>query len=88
MNNLFWQTLGSTAAVLTMFSFIPQIIKILKSKSAQDVSILTLIQLSCGVFLWMIYGIHLKDLIIIIANGITLTSLIILLILYFKYGKK
>lgn len=88
MNNLFWQALGSTAAVLTMFSFIPQIIKILKSKSARDVSIITLIQLSSGVLLWMIYGIHLKDIIIIGANGITLVSLSILLILYFKYGKK
>lgn len=82
---MFWKIIGSTAAVLTMFSFVPQIIKALKTKSVKDVSIITLFQLSIGVVLWILYGFHLKDLIIILANSITLTSLIILLYLYFNY---
>lgn len=82
-----WPIIGSAAAVLTMFSFIPQIIKIIKAKSVKDVSLITLIQLSLGVSLWIVYGIHLKDVIIIGANGITLTTLLILLCLYFNYGR-
>ena len=62
-----------------MFSFIPQIIKSFKTKSVKDVSIVTLFQLSLGVSLWIAYGIHLKDAIIIAANSIMLFSLIILL---------
>jgi MtN3 and saliva related transmembrane protein len=85
---MLWTIIGSTAAVLTMFSFIPQIIKILKNKSAKDVSLVTFLQLSLGVSLWIVYGIHLKDAIIITANGITLITLIILLGLYFNYGKQ
>ncbi len=70
---------------MTMFSFIPQIIKVWKSKCARDVSLFTLLQLSLGVLLWIIYGVRLKDLIIITANSITLVTLVILLYLYFKY---
>lgn len=71
-----------------MLSFIPQIIKVLKKKSAKDVSPVTLFQLSLGVSLWIAYGIHLKNAVIITANFITLLTLIILLFLYFSYGRK
>ncbi len=84
---MLWTIIGLCAAVLTMFAFIPQIIKGLKTRSVKDVSLLTLIQLSIGVSLWIVYGIHLKDTIIITANAITLTTLIILLSLYFNYGR-
>lgn len=85
---MFWKIIGVIAASLTMFAFIPQIIKILKVKSVKDVSLLTLLQLSLGVSLWTAYGIYLKDHIIIIANLVTLTSLGILLFLYFRYRKE
>lgn len=85
---MIWTIIGSSAAALTMFAFFPQILKSLKTKSVKDVSIITLFQLSLGVSLWIIYGVHLKNLIIITANSITLFSLIILLALYFFYGNK
>lgn len=85
---MFWQVIGSSAAVLTMFSFIPQIIKVVKTKSAKDVSLFTLLQLSLGVSLWIAYGLHLRNIIIIAANSLTLLSLIVLLYLYFNYGRK
>lgn len=83
---MLWKLIGIAAAVLTMFSFIPQIARSLRTKSVKDVSPITLFQMSSGVFLWMIYGIYLKDPIIIIANLTTLITLVILLFLYFKYG--
>ncbi len=83
-----WYFIGASAAVLTMFGFVPQIIKILKTKSVRDVSIITLAQFTLGIFLWLLYGIHLKNIIIIGANAVTLASLIFGLILYFKYSKK
>lgn len=81
---MFWLIIGSTAAILTMFSFVPQIVKALKTKSTKDLSLITVLQLSFGVLLWIAYGIHLRNAIIITANSITLTSLIILLFVYFK----
>jgi len=85
---MMWLLIGFSAAGLTMFAFIPQIIKILKTKSVKDMSLVTLFQLSVGVSLWIAYGIHLNDRIIIIANSITLFSLVVLLLLYFCYGRR
>lgn len=84
---MFWSVIGTSAAVLTMLSFIPQIIKALKTKSVKDVSTVTLLQFSLGALLWIIYGIHLENAIIIMANIVTLISLIILLFLYMFFHR-
>jgi len=85
---MFWQILGALAATLTMFSFLPQIVKSIKRRSVSDVSLVMLCQLSLGVFLWIVYGVYRRDPIIIIANLITLSSLLILLYLYFFFQRK
>ena len=82
---MIWSIVGTGAAILTMFSFIPQIIKITRKKSASDVSLVMLWQLTCGVSLWILYGIHLRDAIIIIANSVILITLITAIGLFFKY---
>lgn len=83
-----WTIIGFSAATLTMFAFAPQIIKVFRNKSAKDISVATLLQLSLGVALWIAYGIHRKDTIIITANAVTLLSLFVLLYLYFSYRKE
>ena len=83
-----WQVVGSAAATLTMFGFVPQIHKILKTHSAKDVSHLMLFQSSLGTLLWMLYGVHREDNIMIIANVISLTTLITVIGLCFKYKRK
>ena len=82
-----WNIIGLTAATLTMFSFIPQIVKVIKTRSAKDVSLITLVQTTVGVFLWFIYGMAKNDLIIILANAVSFITLIILLTFYYKYGR-
>ncbi|MBN1913372.1 MAG: SemiSWEET transporter [Candidatus Omnitrophica bacterium] len=83
-----YRYIGILAAALTMFGFLPQIIKTYASKSAKDISLLTLLQFACGISLWIIYGIFLEDAIIITANSVTLTTLIVLLYFYYKYGNQ
>jgi len=85
---MYWPLVGVAAALLTMFAFIPQIIKSLKSKSVKDVSLMTLIQFAVGVALWMIYGIYRKDPILIYANLFSLLSVTVLIFMYFNYGKE
>jgi len=84
---MIWTLIGIAAATLTMFSFIPQIARSLRTKSVKDVSPVTLFQLSLGVFLWIIYGIARLDPVIITANIVTFITLTILIVLYFKYGR-
>ena len=83
---MLWTIIGACAATLTMFSFIPQLFRALRTKSVHDVSPITLFQLSAGVCLWLIYGIARRDPIIIIANATTIITLAILIYLFFKFG--
>lgn len=64
---------GSLAGGLTTIAFIPQVVRTWKTRSAQDISLFMFLLFSCGVMLWLIYGIMLQALPIILANGITLT---------------
>ena len=84
---MFWKLIGLTAAGLTSFAFIPQVLKMYTSKSAKDLSLVTLLQLSAGVSLWILYGIYLKDSIIIFANAVTLLTLLSADFLYYKYRR-
>ncbi len=63
---------GSLAGALTTIAFIPQVVRTWKTRSAQDISLFMFLLFSCGVLLWLIYGILLHALPIILANGITL----------------
>jgi MtN3 and saliva related transmembrane protein len=64
--------IGSLAGGLTTIAFIPQVVRTWKTRSAQDISLFMFLLFSCGVLLWLIYGILLHALPIILANGITL----------------
>jgi len=79
--------IGSSAAVFTMFSFLPQVIKVIRTKSARDVSVAMLILQNLGVSLWVAYGIARRDPVIILANSVSLLILLSLLFLYSKYGR-
>jgi MtN3 and saliva related transmembrane protein len=82
-----WELIGSGAAILTMFGFVPQILKIYHSKSVEDVSFLMLVQFSIGMLLWLLYGIHIQDKILIVSNAVSFSTLIVAVGLYLKYRK-
>ena len=64
------KAIGFCAAFLTTFGFVPQFIKLIKTKQTEGLSLLMMIQISCGLLLWLIYGILRKDIVLIAANGI------------------
>ena len=80
-----WELIGSGAALLTMFGFVPPIIKTRKTKSVEDVSLHMLLQFALGMLLWLLYGIHIRNSILIVANAISFVSLVIAIGLFFKY---
>ena len=77
--------IGFIAAFLTTFAFFPQAIKVWKTKSTKDISLLMFALFTLGVFLWLIYGIILSDVPIILANSITLILALFILINKMKY---
>lgn len=71
---------GYSAAILTTASFLPQAIKVLRTRDTAALSLTMFSVFTCGVFLWVIYGFMLEDKALIIANTITgILSLVILI---------
>lgn len=64
--------LGYFAAVCTTVAYIPQVIKVYKTKSTNDISLGMFSLMTLGVFCWMIYGFLIDALPVILANLITL----------------
>ena len=77
---------GYFAAILTTAAFLPQLIKTLKTKKADDVSLTTLIMFIIGLLSWIIYGYKISSTPILFANLITLILNLLILIskLYFS----
>ena len=77
---------GYIAAILTTAAFLPQLIKTLKTKKADDVSLITLIMFIIGVLCWIIYGYKISSIPILLANLITfiLNLLILISKIYFS----
>ncbi len=78
---------GYFAATLTTAAFLPQLIKTLKTKKADDVSLTTLIMFIIGVLFWIIYGYKISSSPILIANLITLTLNLSILISKIYFSK-
>ena len=85
MDAIIWTVIGAVAASLTTFGFVPQILKIWRSKSVGDVSVVTFYQFTAGVTLWAIYGYSREDFIVMSANVIALATLVMALTLYYRY---
>tara|TARA_Y100000816_G_C25763851_1_gene401152 strand:- start:31 stop:294 length:264 start_codon:yes stop_codon:yes gene_type:complete len=79
---------GYFAAILTTTAFLPQLIKTLNTKKAEDVSLITLIMFISGVGFWIIYGYAISSFPILIANIVTFTLNLFILFSKIYYAKK
>lgn len=64
--------IGLCAAFLTTASFVPQALRVWRTRSTKDISLTMFTMMFTGICLWLAYGIFLQDLPLILANGITL----------------
>lgn len=78
--------IGSFAGFLTTICAIPQIVVLIKNKSAENISFLTFIILFIGQFLWIIYGFIIHNTQLIVTNIISLflTFLVIFFGMYYS----
>ncbi|HKL73187.1 MAG TPA: SemiSWEET transporter [Candidatus Onthovivens sp.] len=63
---------GYIAAILTTISFIPQLIKVIKTRNTDSISLIMYILFVVGVICWVGYGIFKVDIPVILANCFTL----------------
>jgi MtN3 and saliva related transmembrane protein len=67
------EIIGLIAAVCTTFAFIPQVIKVWKTKQTKDLSLRMYSIMFIGILLWLVYGIRIDSLSIMLANVVTAT---------------
>ena len=70
--------IGLVAGTLTTVSFVPQVFRCWRRRSAEDLSLAMLLAFTAGVALWDVYGLMLRAWPIILANGITLLLAMVL----------
>lgn len=64
--------IGLVATACTALAFLPQVIKTWRTRSTGDLSLPMFLLMTFGVFLWLVYGVVLRDLPLIIGNAVTL----------------
>ena len=79
---------GSIAAACTTVSFVPQLIRVYRLKSAHEISLIMFLVFSFGVFLWMLYGIFIRSFPVILANSFTLALSLAILALKIRYDRQ
>lgn len=86
MNSL--DLIGMSAATLTTASFLPQVIRLWRTRDSEGISLITFSVFSAGVVLWLIYGILLHSLPIIIANTVTIVLSIAIVVLTIRFRRQ
>jgi MtN3 and saliva related transmembrane protein len=79
--------LGYAAGAITSLTFLPQVLKTWKEKSAKDVSLMMFIIAAINEVMWIIYGALLDNWVIILTNAIVLTMSLIMILLKLRYNK-
>jgi len=77
---------GYLAASLTTIAFLPQVIKTIRLKKTDEISLVMYLLFCLGLLFWLIYGLMITNIPLIIANGITLILATIILFFKIKFG--
>ena len=72
--------LGLIAGTCTTLSFLPQVIRTLRTRHARDLSAAWLLIFGLGTALWLTYGLLKSDVAVASANGVTFALVMVLIV--------
>lgn len=81
------EILGYAAGAVTAFTFLPQVIKTWKEKSARNVSLLMFIIAFVNEVMWIAYGVLSNNWVIISTNIVMITMCSLMIFLKLRYNK-
>jgi len=87
LNQHMVENIGFVAAFCTTAAFVPQLLRVLKLRSARDISLGTFLLFSVGVTLWLLYGLSIGSKPVIASNGVTLGLSLSILYLKLRYDR-
>ena len=80
-HNFWFEAVGLIAACLTTSSFLPQALRIWRTRSARDVSLAMYVMMTAGNALWLIYGALIGSISMVFANATCLLMVVSVLAL-------
>ncbi len=81
------EILGYAAGAVTAFTFLPQVVKTWKEKSAKNVSLLMFIIAFVNEVMWIAYGVLSNNWVIISTNIVMITMCSLMIFLKIRYNK-
>lgn len=80
------ELIGGAAAVITTLCWVPQAIKVIRTRDTRSLSLIMYVMLALGIALWLIYGLLILSWPLIGANLVTLVLVCVILALKIRYG--
>ena len=80
--------LGTAAATLTTGCFVPQVVRLWRTRNAEGISLVTFAAFAVGVALWLAYGVILRAWPIILSNAITLVLAFAIIVLTLRFRRR
>jgi MtN3 and saliva related transmembrane protein len=78
--------LGLVAACCTTLAFVPQVVRIWRTRSTHDISLAMFVVMSVGMLLWLVYGLLIRNLPLVLANGATFALSLTILVMKIRNG--
>ncbi|HWG06745.1 MAG TPA: SemiSWEET transporter [Beijerinckiaceae bacterium] len=80
------ETIGMLAAAATTFCWVPQAVRILRTRDTAAISLWMQAAMTLGIFLWLVYGLLIADWPLIWSNVVTLVLVAAILWLKVRHG--
>lgn len=82
------EAVGIVAGLLTTLAYVPQVLKVWRSRSARDISLSMFLMMNLGITLWLAYGVMIGSPGLILANGATLGLTAAVLVAKLKFDPR
>jgi MtN3 and saliva related transmembrane protein len=79
--------LGYAAGAVTAFTFLPQVVKTWKEKSAKDISLYMFLIAFVNEIMWLVWGLLINNMVVILTNAVMLVMSGIMIGLKLKYNQ-
>jgi MtN3 and saliva related transmembrane protein len=80
------ELVGACAAAVTTLCWVPQALRILRTRDTRAISLTTQAAFTGGIALWLVYGILIDSWPVILGNMVTLVIVSGILVLKLRYG--
>ena len=78
--------IGAAGAVLTTVCWLPQAVRVVRTKETHAISLVTNLIFATGILLWLIYGVALGNWPLIAANAISMIFTLVIIAMKLRHG--